>query len=75
MDPSEYRRTLKRAHYACGHSAEFRGAAAPKVGDWMVCITCGAETTVERMENGIRGPSQLAGEDEGRYVLRLACPS
>jgi len=43
----------ERAHYACGHEVDFLHGPGPDAGDWMICVVCGAETTVLRMEHNL----------------------
>jgi len=67
---SNYRRMAKRAHYACGHYADFFGSGVPDVGQWMICRVCCEETTVDRIERGIPAKLKRRGDDDSRYALR-----
>lgn len=67
IDLSEYHRLANRAHYKCGHHADFRHGPAPLVGDFMVCMTCYQDTSVESVERGVDVPRPKAGSDHEEY--------
>ena len=61
IDLQDYHRMVNRAHYRCGHSADFKVGPPPQPGDWMICGRCLQETYVERVEMGVKLPRRGHG--------------
>jgi hypothetical protein len=61
LDLADHHRTANRAHYKCGHHADFRHGPAPLVGDFMICMVCLADTKVTEVERGVETPAPKRG--------------
>jgi hypothetical protein len=53
VDLGDYHRKKDRAHYGCGHFADFAQGPPPEVGEFMICAVCIEETTVLSIEEGV----------------------
>jgi hypothetical protein len=71
IDLADYHRQSNRAHYTCGHFADFRVGPPPDVGQWMLCATCYEDTEVERIEKHVT-VTRPHGDQEPEFDDRVS---